>query len=87
MKNKEYLKNYLIQIFITMIIFLTFFFFINTIQDKEYKKNFNYKISAILEVILEKYPDTRKDELISILNSSNNKDNILSEYGYDIDKE
>ena len=74
MKNKEYLKNYLIQIFITMIIFLTFFFFINTIQDKEYKKNFNYKISAILEVILEKYPDTRKDELISILNSSNNID-------------
>ena len=59
MKNKEYLKKYLIQILVTIILFLVLFLFINQIQDKEYKKNFNYKINAILEVLQEEYPELK----------------------------
>ena len=87
MKNKEYLKKYLIQIMITIIVFLVIFLFINQIQDREYKKNFNYKINAILEVVQEKYPNITKEELVYILNSKHSEGNILSDYGYDLEKD
>jgi len=87
MKNKEYLKKYLIQILVTIVVFLVLFLFINQIQDKEYKKNFNYKINAILEVLQEEYPDVKKEELIDILNSEKSEGNILLDYGYDIEKD
>jgi len=87
MKNKEYLKKYLIQILIVIIIFLVLFLFVNQIQERQYKKNLNYKINAILEVVQDKYPNIKKEELIDILNSENSEGNILSDYGYDIDKD
>ena len=87
MKNKEYLKKYLIQILITIIVFLVLFLFVNQTQDREYKKNFNYKINAILEVVQEKYPNVKKEELIDILNSERSEENILLDYGYDIEKD
>lgn len=87
MKNKEYLKKYLIQILVTIVVFIVLFLFINQIQDKEYKKNFNYKINAILEVLQEEYPDVKKEELIDILNSEKSEGNILLDYGYDIEKD
>ena len=87
MKNKEYLKKYLIQILITIIVFLVLFLFVNQTQDREYKKNFNYKINAILEVVQEKYPKVKKEELIDILNSKKSEENILLDYGYDIEKD
>ena len=62
MKNKEYLKKYLIQILITIMAFLMIFLLINQIQDREYKKNFNYKINAILKVVQEKYPKVKKED-------------------------
>ena len=87
MRNKEYLKKYLIQILIVIIIFLVVFLFINQIHDREYKKNFNYKINAILEMVQDKYPNIKKEELVDILNSENNKENILLDYGYDLEKD
>ena len=87
MKNKEYLKKYLIQTLITIIVFLVLFLFVNQTQDREYKKNFNYKINAILEVVQEKYPNVKKEELIDILNSKKSEENILLDYGYDIEKD
>ena len=87
MKNKEYLKKYLIQILVTIIVFLVLFLFVNQTQDKKYKKNFNYKINAILEVIQEKYPTITKDELVYILNSKHSEGNILVDYGYDLEKD
>lgn len=87
MKNKEYLKKYLIKILITIIVFLSLFLFVNHIQEKEYKKNFNSKISAILEVVQNKYPNVDKEELINILNSKESEENILLNYGYDLEKD
>ena len=72
---------------ITIIVFLVLFLFVNQIQDKEYKKNFNYKINAIMEVVRDKYPNIEKEELLNILNSENSEGNILSDYGYDLEKE
>ena len=87
MKNNEYLKKYLIQILITIIVFLVLFLFVNQIQEREYKKNFNYKINAILEVVQDKYPNIKKEELIDILNSEKTEGNVLLDYGYDLDRD
>jgi len=87
MKNKEYLKKYLIQILVTIIVFLVLFLLVNQTQDKEYKKNFNYKINAILEVIQQEYPNIEKEQLINILNSEISEGNILLDYGYDLEKD
>lgn len=85
MKNREYLKKYLIQILIVVIVFLISFIFISKLEYNEYKKNFNYKINGIFLFLQEKYPDITKEDLIEILNSDNSKTNILKEYGYDVE--
>ncbi len=85
MKNREYLKKYLIQILIVLIVFLISFIFISKLEYSEYKKNFNYKINGIFLFLQEKYPDITKEDLIEILNSDNSKTNILEEYGYDVE--
>ena len=85
MKNREYLKKYLVQILIVVIVFLTSFIFISKLEYNEYKKNFNYKINGIFLFLQEKYPDIKKEDLIEILNSDNSKTNILKEYGYDVE--
>lgn len=85
MRNREYLKKYLIQILIVVIVFLISFIFISKLEYNEYKRNFNYKINGIFLLLQEKYPDITKDDLIKILNSDNSKTNILKEYGYDIE--
>lgn len=84
MKNKEYLKKYLVKILIVVVIFLICFITINKIEYNEYKKNFNYKINGIFEVIQEEYPNITKQDLIEILKSETYSTNILKEYGYDI---
>ncbi len=87
MKNKEYLRKYLIGSLITIIIFTFSLIVINKIEYRKYKQNFNYKINAILEVIQKNYPEISQTELIEILNSNEAQENVLKEYGYDIEKD
>ena len=78
MKNKEYLKHYLLQSLIIITIFSLLLVIINTIEYNQYKQNFNYKINAILEKIEEKYPNFDQNDLVEILNSKE-LDKILDE--------
>ena len=87
MKNKEYLKHYLLQSLIVIIIFSLLLVIVNTIEYNQYKRNFNYKINAILEKVEEKYPNLDQNDLVEILNSKEIEDNILKDYGYDMDKD
>lgn len=87
MKNSEIFKRYLLSILFISIIFIIIFILVNVFEYNIYKLNFNYKINGIIELVLDKYDNVEPDEIIEILNSSNNKDNILSEYGYNIDKD
>lgn len=87
MKNREIFKRYLLSILFISIIFIIIFILVNVFEYNSYKLNFNYKINGIIELVLDKYDKVEPDEIIEILNSSNNKDNILSEYGYNIDKD
>lgn len=87
MKNREYLKKYLLESLIVIVVFIGLFLITNLIEYNKYKQNFNYKISAIISEIQDKYPSISKDSLVDILNSSEKSDNVLKEYGYDILKD
>lgn len=87
MKNKEYLKYYLLQSLIVITIFSLLLVIVNTIEYNQYKRNFNYKINAILEKVEEKYPNLDQNDLVEILNSKETEDNVLKDYGYDIAKD
>lgn len=86
MKNKVNLKKNLI---LCIIIFLTFaiaFYVINRIQYNQYTKNVNNAISQMVAEIQGKYPDVDINKIIQILNNDNqNRDNILEEYGINIE--
>lgn len=84
MKNRKYLFKYFVRSFIVIGIFLVLFFLIERVEYNSYKQNTNYKLSAILEKVKEKYPDVKEDELLDILKSNEVNKDTLSQYGYDI---
>lgn len=84
MKNRKYLFKYLVRSLIVIIIFSVLFFLIERMEYNSYKQNSNYKLSAILERVKEKYPDVKEEELLDILNSDEVNKYTLSEYGYNI---
>lgn len=88
MKNKNSLKKTFIIIGIIVFIFLNLFAIILYKQYNIYTKNYNKKINSILGIIIEKYPNIEKNDLISILNTENeSKYEILKEYGINIEKD
>lgn len=87
MKNREYLKKYLIQSLIVIVIATILFVIAQNIEYNKYKQNFNHKLSAILEKIENEYPNVDKNDLVEILKSDNAKKDTLKEYGYDIEKD
>lgn len=87
MKNNIKLKRYFVITFLASICLLVLFLIINTFAYHTYTKNFNNKISQLVEKVQEKYPTISEIEIIEILNDSkNNKSNIFEKYGIDVDK-
>ncbi len=84
MKNRKYLYRYITSSILTIILFSVIFILIDKIEYDNYTENSNYKISAILESVKEKYPDVNEKELIDILESEVFNENSLAQYGYDI---
>lgn len=87
MKNKIYLKKYLIQAFLTILIFSFAFLIIHKLEYKKYNENFNSKINAIINELQEEYPNISKDDIVDILSSNKIEENLLKEYGYDINND
>ena len=85
--NKTNLK-YIILIFIIFLIYLISILLFNNYQYKKYTLNYNTKINSVLSLLIDKYPSLTKEELINILNSNTDtKENILKQYGLDIQKD
>lgn len=60
----------------------------NSIEYKNYTKNFNNKIYNILEKVIEKNPNIDKNEIMEIINNDISIDNnFFKEYGIDINKD
>ena len=78
-------------IIILFIIILLFFLLNNSLYiflNNKYKINYNKKINNIIYELNNKYPELKKEDIILILNNKNNNDeNILKEYGINLENE
>lgn len=80
MKNKIN-KKVLIFIIITTVISVSFFSFVLNYQYRSYTKNYNESINSIIYEVTLKYPAINEYDLIEVLDSNKNSDDILSKYG------
>lgn len=87
MKNKERFRRYILSFIGVIISFLIVFIIISRLEYQGYRKNFNYKVNAMIEVIKNKYPDVSMEEVMELLNSNSSGMNYLKEYGYDIESD
>lgn len=87
MENKILLKEYLKKIALTLTLFLISFLLIQKGMYQIYIVHTNQKISAILEKVIEKYPNVSKNELMELLNTETIKSSLANDYGIDINKE
>ena len=86
MKNKLRLKQYIISTLIVFICLFVMFLILNIYEYKTYTKNFNNKISAIITLVKDKYPEITDKEIIEIINSNKQSDDsFFLKYGIDID--
>lgn len=85
MKNKIELKKYIISTLIVFICLFVLFLFLNIYEYKTYTKNFNNKISAIINVIKKDYPKITDKEIIETINNDTLKTNdFFNKYGIDV---
>ena len=85
MKNKIELKKYIISTLIVFICLFILFLFLNIYEYKTYTKNFNNKISAIINVIKKDYPKITDKEIIETINNDTLKTNdFFNKYGIDV---
>lgn len=85
MKNKLRLKQYIISTLIVFICLFVMFLILNIYEYKTYTKNFNNKISAIVTLVKDKYPEITDKEIIEIINSNKQSDDsFFLKYGIDI---
>ncbi len=85
MKNKIELKKYIISTLIVFICLFILFLFLNIYEYKTYTKNFNNKISAIINVIKKDYPKITDKEIIKIINNDKvGTNDFFNKYGIDV---
>lgn len=71
-----------------IVLFLLFFCGLLYYQYQSYTQNFNKKVSGILGVMKERYPETEERDVIDILNGKAGGDNeILRKYGINLEKD
>lgn len=82
MKNKT-IKKYILSLIILLILNISLIFILNRYEYKMYTKNYNDKINSIISNIKNKYPDIEESDIIEIINSEEDSEDILSKYGID----
>ena len=87
MKNKTYLKRYLIITIVFSTCFIIINTFVNYLEYKNYTNNFNKKIDSIIYTVKETYPNIKEKEIINIINSKKEDETLLNKYGIDIKKD
>lgn len=80
MKNKT-IKKYILSLIILLILNVSLIFILNRYEYKTYTKNYNDKINTIITNIKNKYPDIEESDIIEIINSEEDSEDILNNYG------
>lgn len=87
MKNKENYKKFIGKSLIVILLVSILFLLVHQHEYNRYQYQFNSKIAALIELIEKDYPELERNEIIQILNNEESYDNLLKEYGYDIEKD
>ena len=88
MKNKINLKSIILVSVVIIVVFNISFGILSYYQYKIYTNNFNKKIDMIITKITNVYPDVNKNDIIEILNNdSYDTQNLLENYGIDLNKD
>lgn len=82
MENKT-IKKYILSLIILLIFNVSLIFILNRYEYKMYTKNYNDKINSIISNIKNKYPNIEESDIIEIINSEQDSEDILSKYGID----
>lgn len=80
MKNKT-IKKYILSLIILLIFNVSLIFILNRYEYKMYTKNYNDKINSIISNIKNKYLNIEESDIIEIINSEEDSEDILSKYG------
>ena len=86
MKNKVYLKKVIIISSLFLIVFVVLNLMLNNYFYKKYTENYNKKVSQIIYVLKEKYPELTDIEIANVINYENNSID-LEKYGININEE
>jgi len=81
------MKKKIISLLISIIFIILIFIGLNKLEYNFYRKEFNNKINNIVNEVVDKYPDVNKEDIINILNSDNDNEDILNEYGIYLEKD
>ena len=81
------MKKQVISLLLSIIFILLIFIGLNYLEYNSYRKEYNKKINSIVNEVIDNYPDVDKEELINILNSNNDNEDILNEYGIYLEKD
>ena len=87
MKNKIKLKKMLLSLTIFASFLVLVFIIINIYEYRTYNRNFNKKVSAIINKIEEKYPNITEEEIIDVITSENDNAKFFEKYSIDINKD
>lgn len=85
MENNVYFKRFLYSIIIIVISFLCSIFIASFAIYNKFSIQYNIKTNSIINEVVNRYPDITSEEVLSILKSNKSYDNILDEYGYELD--
>lgn len=81
MNFRSNIIKFLIFNFLCLFICVTIFRVITINNNKTYSKIINRNLGAIVDTILEKYPEITEYEIIELLNSKEQESNTLKKYG------
>ncbi|MBR6133588.1 MAG: HAMP domain-containing histidine kinase [Bacilli bacterium] len=81
------MKKKVISLLISIIFIILIFIGLNKLEYNFYRKEFNKKINNIVNEVVDKYPDVNKEDVINILNSDDDNEDILNEYGIYLEKD
>ena len=81
------MKKKIISLLISILFVILIFIGLNKLEYNFYRKEFNNKINNIVNEVVDKYPDVNKEDIINILNSDNDNEDILNEYGIYLEKD
>lgn len=85
MHNKKTFKKYLFILICAIVLGLLGFKILERFEYRNYRYVYDSKLSSLVEVLLEKYPEVDSEQIMDILNDkSDTTDNYLKKYGIDI---